>query len=372
MPKYKIAWLPGDGVGVDVMDAVKIVLDKLQLDAEYIHGDIGWEFWKTEANPLPDRTVDLIRNTDCALFGAITSQPKEEAERELIPELQGKGHIYASPIVRLRQEFNLRTNMRPCKAYPGNPLNYTDGVDIVVFRENTEDLYSGVEFFPIPDEVRDVIKNNHPKMKRFDHHPSDEMAVSLRINTKTGCRNIITDAFEHAKKFGYKTVTVVEKPNVIRETSGLMVRTAREVARDYPGIELWETNIDAMCMWLIKNPLDYGVLVTSNMFGDIVSDLCAQLVGGLGFACSGNIGDKVAVFEPTHGSAPKYAGQHKVNPMAMFLSAKMMLDWLGETEMGERLEKVIATVIKESKVRTYDVGGSNTSLEVAEAVAALL
>ncbi len=369
MAKYKIAWLPGDGVGVDVMDAAKIVLDKLHLDAEYIHGDIGWEFWRAEANPLPDRTIDLIHKCDCALFGAITSKPKEEAENELAPDLQGKGHIYASPIVRLRQEFNLRTNLRPCKAYPGNPLNYRDGIDIVVFRENTEDLYSGVEFFPLPDDVREAVKKHNKKMARFDKHPGNEVAVSLRINTKTGCRNIITDAFEYAKKFGYKSVTVVEKPNVIRETSGLMVRTAREVAKNYPGIELWETNIDAMCMWLIKNPLDYGVLVTSNMFGDIISDLCAQLVGGLGFACSGNIGDDTAVFEPTHGSAPKYAGQHKVNPMAMLLSVKMMVDWLGETAMGERLEKAISSVIEEGKIRTYDMGGSNTSLEVAQAIA---
>ncbi len=369
MAKYKIAWLPGDGVGVDVMDAAKIVLDKLHLDAEYIHGDIGWEFWRAEANPLPDRTIDLIHKCDCALFGAITSKPKEEAENELAPDLQGKGHIYASPIVRLRQEFNLRTNLRPCKAYPGNPLNYRDGIDIVVFRENTEDLYSGVEFFPLPDDVREAVKKHNKKMARFDKHPGNEVAVSLRINTKTGCRNIITDAFEYAKKFGYKSVTVVEKPNVIRETSGLMVRTAREVAKNYPGIELWETNIDAMCMWLIKNPLDYGVLVTSNMFGDIISDLCAQLVGGLGFACSANIGDDTAVFEPTHGSAPKYAGQHKVNPMAMLLSVKMMVDWLGETAMGERLEKAISSVIEEGKIRTYDMGGSNTSLEVAQAIA---
>jgi isocitrate/isopropylmalate dehydrogenase len=372
MPKYKIAWLPGDGVGVDVMEAAGIVLDKLNLDAEYIQGDIGWEFWKTEANPFPDRTRELLRRTDCALFGAITSLPKQEAESALIPELQGKGHIYVSPIVRLRQEFNLRTNMRPCKAYRGNPLNYRDGIDIVVFRENTEDLYSGVEFYPFPDEVRDAVRKHNAKMARFDHHPADEMAVTLRINTKTGCRNIVTDAFEYAEKTGRKSVTVVEKPNVMRETSGLMVRTAREVAKDYPGIELWETNIDAMCMWLIKNPTDYSVLATSNMFGDIVSDLCAQLVGGLGFASSGNIGDDYAVFEPTHGSAPKYAGRYKVNPIAMLLSTKMMLDWLGETDMGDRLENAIADVIREEKVRTYDMGGSNSSLEVAEAVSARL
>lgn len=372
MAKYKIAWMPGDGVGVDVMDAAKIVLDKIGLDAEYTHADIGWEFWCKEANPLPDRTKTILRNTDCALFGAITSKPKEEAEAELIPELRGKGLIYSSPIVGLRQEFNLRTNLRPCKAYPGNPLNYKEGIDIVVFRENTEDLYSGVEFFPLPDEVRDAIKKYNPKMKKFDKHPGSEVAVSLRINTRTGCRNIITDAFEYAKKTGRKSVTVVEKPNVIRETSGLMVRTAREIARNYPGIQLWETNIDAMCMWLIKNPHDYSVLVTTNLFGDIISDLCAQLVGGLGFASSGNIGDNYAVFEPTHGSAPKYAGQYKVNPMAMLLTTRMMLEWLNENDKAETVENAIAEVIKEGKVRTYDMGGTSTTLDVARAVASKL
>lgn len=369
MAKYKIAWLPGDGVGNDVMEAAKIVLDKMAFDAEYIHGDIGWEFWKTEANPLPDRTINILKNTDCALFGAITSLPKEEAESALIPKLQGKGLVYASPIVRLRQEFNLRTNLRPCKAYPGNPLNYKEGIDIVVFRENTEDLYSGVEFFPLPDEVREAVKKHNKKMARFDSTPGNQIAVSLRINTKNGCRNIITDAFEYARKTGRKSVTVVEKPNVIRETSGLMIRTAREVAKNYPGIQLWETNIDAMCMWLIKNPLDYSVLVTSNMFGDIISDLCAQLVGGLGFASSGNIGDNYAVFEPTHGSAPKYAGQYKVNPMAMLLSVKMMFDYLEETDKGLVLENAIARVVKEGKIRTYDMGGKNSTLEVAQEVA---
>ena len=369
MAKYKIAWMPGDGVGIDVMDAAKIVLDKIKLDADYIPADIGWEFWCKEADPLPARTAEILKNTDCALFGAITSKPKEEAEAELMPELRGKGYVYSSPIVRLRQEFDLRTNMRPCKAYPGNPLNYKDGIDLVVFRENTEDLYSGVEFFPLPDELRESIRKHNPKMKKFDKHPGAEIAISLRINTRTGCRNIITDAFEYAKRTGRKSVTVVEKPNVIRETSGLMIRTAREIAKNYPGIELWETNIDAMCMWLIKNPLDYSVLVTSNMFGDIISDLCAQLVGGLGFACSGNIGDNYAVFEPTHGSAPKYAGQHKVNPMAMLLTTVMMLEWLGEMDKSKALEAAIADVIKEGRVRTYDMGGNSSSLDVARAVA---
>lgn len=361
--------MPGDGVGNDVMEAARIVLDKIGLDAEYPHADIGWEFWCKEGDPLPERTIKLLKETDCALFGAITSKPKEEAERELVPELQGKNLVYSSPIVRLRQEFNLRTNLRPCKAYEGNPLNYKDRIDIVVFRENTEDLYVGVEFFPFPEDVFNLIEQKNKKISRFKKHGLENVAVSLRINSETGCRNIVTDAFEYAKKFGYKTVTVVEKPNVVRETSGLMVRTARKVAENYPGIDLWETNIDAMCMWLLKNPLDYGVLVTSNMFGDIVSDLCAQLVGGLGFAASGNIGDDYAVFEPTHGSAPKYEGKYKVNPMAMLITTKLMLDWLGEIDKGQALENAIARVISEGKVRTYDMGGSNTSLEVAQAVA---
>lgn len=369
MAKYKIAWLPGDGIGKDVMEAARIVLDTIKFDAEYIHGDIGWEFWCAEGDPLPQRTINMLKTTQCALFGAITSKPKEEAAKELIPELQHKGLVYSSPIVRLRQEFNLRTNLRPCKAYKGNPLNYRDNIDLVVFRENTEDLYSGVEFHPVPQDVMDVINANHPKMKKFSEIPLDDIAISLRIITRRAAQYIVGDAFEYAKKFGYKSVTIVEKPNVIRETSGLMVHEARKIAKAYPEIELWETNIDAMCMWLIKNPCDYGVLVTSNMFGDIISDLCAQLVGGLGFAYSGNIGDNYAVFEPTHGSAPKYAGQYKVNPMAMLFSVKLMFNWLGEVGIANRLENAIARVIEDGRVRTYDMGGNSTTLEVAREVA---
>ncbi len=369
MAKYKIAMLPGDGVGIEVMEAAKLVLDALEFDAEYIYGDIGWEFWIKEGNPLPERTKKMLRETDACLFGAITSKPKEEAAAELAPEMQGKGYVYSSPIVRLRQEFNLRTNLRPCKAYPGNPLNYRDNVDLVIFRENTEDLYAGVEYHPVSEELKDVIAK-HPNFKRFMDTPLDDMAISMRIVTRKGAQNIIRDAFEYARKFGYKTVTIVEKPNVIRETSGLMVREARKISKEYSGIDLWETNIDAQCMWLIKNPQEYGVLISSNMFGDIISDLAAQLVGGLGFACSGNIGDNYAVFEPTHGSAPKYTGQYKVNPIAMILTTRMMLDWLDEKEFARKIERATAAVIKEGKVRTYDLGGSNSSLEVAEAIIA--
>jgi len=363
--KYKIAWLPGDGVGNDVMEAARMVLDSLELNAEYIKGDVGWEFWKKEGNPLPDRTIEMMRETDCALFGAITSKPKRETEKELPKEL--KGREYFSPIVKIRQLFDLYANMRPCKAYPGNPLNYRDDIDLMIFRENTEGMYAGVEFYPLPDGLRRELEK-HPKMKRFASVPSDEIAVSTRIFTRNGCRRILKKAFDYASENGKKSVTVVEKPNFIRETSGMMVEEARKMAANYPNIELKEANIDAMCMWLVKNPQNYEVIATSNLFGDIVSDLSAQLVGGLGFACSGNIGDKYAVFEPTHGSAPKYAGMYKVNPTAMLLSVKMMLDWLGEKEMANKLENAIAKTIEEGKVRTYDMGGNSSTLEMAEEV----
>jgi len=372
MAKYQIAWMPGDGIGVDVMDAARIVLDALKLDAEYVPADIGWEFWCKEGEALPERTIKTLRECTCGLFGAITSKPKDEAAKELSPDLQDKGFTYRSPIVRLRQIFDLYTNLRPCKAFPGNPLNYKDDIDLVVFRENTEGLYSGVEFQPLPDEVRSALVDYSPAMARFDNIPSTEMAVSLRVITKSGAARIVRQAFEYARKFGYSTVTLVEKPNVLRETSGLMTRQAREISADYADIELWETNIDAQMMWLLKNPTDYGVLVTSNMFGDILSDLAAQLVGGLGFASSGNIGDSFAVFEPTHGSAPKYAGQHKVNPIAMLLAVKLMLDWLGESDMAENLEQAIRKVIAAGEIRTYDMGGSNSTLDVSNAIVAQL
>ncbi|HVQ01134.1 MAG TPA: isocitrate/isopropylmalate dehydrogenase family protein [Candidatus Thermoplasmatota archaeon] len=368
MPKYRIAVLPGDGVGKDVMDAAKIVLEAIELDAEYLEGDIGWEFWKKEGNPLPDRTIALLKETDCCLFGAITSKPKEDAQKELDTALRGKGFAYSSPIVRLRQEFNLHTNLRPCKAYLGNPLNFRDDIDLVVFRENTEDLYAGVEFRPVPQQVFDALMINK-NMKKFSQTPLNELAISCRIFTKKACQNIIRQGFEYAKEHKRKSVTLVEKPNVIRETSGMMIEEARAIAKEYPAIKYQETNVDAMCMWLVKNPQDYDVLISSNMFGDIISDLAAQLVGGLGFASSGNIGDSYAVFEPTHGSAPKYAGMYKVNPTAMLLTVRLMLDWLGEKKIAKKLERAIAQVIKENTVRTYDVGGSNTSLEVAEEVA---
>jgi len=370
--KYKIAWLPGDGIGIEVLEAAKIVLDKLQLHAEYIHGDIGWEFWCKEGDAFPRRTIDLLGNVDAAMFGAITSKPVKAAEAELVPELKGKGMIYRSPIVRMRQLFDLYTCLRPCKAYPGNPLNYKTEIDLVVFRENTEGLYSGVEFNPMPQELKDTLLKISKPFAAFKDIALDQFALTCKINTKKGSERIVRAAFEYAKKYGRKKVTVIHKANVVRATEGLFLEIAKEVAKDYPGIHCDDANVDAICMWLLKNPMNYEVLVATNLFGDIISDLCAQMVGGLGFGCSGNIGEKLAVFEPTHGSAPKYAGQYKVNPIATILAAKMMLTWLGETEKADRIEQAVAAIIKEGRVRTYDMGGASKTLEMAEAIAAKL
>ncbi|MDQ1265755.1 MAG: isocitrate dehydrogenase [Bacteroidota bacterium] len=366
---YKIAWLPGDGIGIEVLEATKIVLDKIDFKAEYIHGDIGWEFWRTEGEALPQRTVDLLNRVDAAMFGAITSKPVKAAESELIDELRGTGLIYRSPIVRMRQLFDLYICLRPTKAYPGNPLNYKDNIDIVMFRENTEDLYSGVEFNTVPTELSEVLTKLSKPFAKFKDIPGSEYSISCKINTRTGCERIIRAAYEFARQFGRKKVTIVHKANVVRATDGLFLETGKEVAKDYPEIQFDEANIDAMTMWLLKNPYNYDVLVAPNLYGDIISDLCAQMVGGLGFGCSGNIGEKLAVFEPTHGSAPKYFGMYKVNPIATILAAKMMLDWLGEPEMGERIEKACAAVIIEGKVRTYDIGGSATTIDIANAIA---
>jgi isocitrate/isopropylmalate dehydrogenase len=369
MRKPRIAWLPGDGIGDEVLQAARIVLDSVGFDAEYLLGDIGWTFWCHEGDAFPQRTIDLLKTVDAAMFGAITSKPARAAEAELAPGLRGQGLVYRSPIVRMRQLFDLYVCLRPCKAYSGNALNYRKGIDLVVFRENTEDLYCGVEFSPVPSELSALLSRISAPFEGFRLLPGDEYALSCKINTRKGSKRIVRAALEFARKFGREKVTLVHKANVVRATDGLFLEVAKEVARDFPEIPMDEANIDALLMWLLKNPYNYDVLVAPNLYGDIISDLCAQMVGGLGFACSGNIGEKLGVFEPTHGSAPKYAGQFRVNPIATILAAKMMLDWLGECEKAARVENAVARVIQKGQVKTYDMGGNHKTLEMAEAIA---
>lgn len=389
-----IVSMPGDGIGKVVLPESIRLLEAAGFKANYVHGDIGWEFWQKEGNALPQRTIDLLEEHKIGLFGAITSKSKDVAIAELSPELQGKGFVYYSPIVTLRQHFNLDICTRPCKAFKGNPLNFIrkDGkggfeepaVDTVIFRQNTEGMYGGVEWTNPPAQVREALET-HPRMKTFANVKSEDLAISTRILSRQATQRIIRAAFEYAKEFGYTNVTVCEKPNVLRETSGMMVKEAQIIKKDYPNIQLWDTNIDAQMMWLTKNPEDYGVIVAENMFGDIISDGFAGLIGGLGFACSANVGNEVAVFEPTHGSAPKYEKLTPsiVNPIAMFLSACMMLDHIGEKQTADKIRNAIAKVIEEGKVKTYDMmkirGGADvfekgacTTQEMTDAVIAAL
>ena len=369
MAKHTIVTLPGDGIGSVVLQQAIKVLDAAGFEADYVHGDIGWEFWCKEGNPLPQRTIDLIKKYKIALFGAITSKPNDEAKAELLPGLQGKGYTYSSPIVGLRQLFNLDICVRPCKSYKGNPLNFVRRgkgntideplVDVVIFRQNTECLYSGVEWTNPPAQVYQALLS-HPKFaENFGTVPVEELSISTRIFTRKATLRILQAAFEHARKFGYKSVTLCEKPNVVRETSGLMWKLAKDIQKNsFPEIKLLNTNIDAQMMWLTKNPEEYGVIVAGNMFGDIASDAFAGLIGGLGFACSAQFSsDGIAVFEPTHGSAPKYADYKIpiVNPIAMIESACMMLDYLDEKKISSNIRKAISSVIEEGKVRTYDM-----------------
>ena len=368
MSKRTIVAMPGDGIGKVVLEEAIRVLDAAGFEAEYVQGDIGWEFWCTEGNPLPERTLRLLEEHKIGLFGAITSKPKDKAAAELDPKLRDKGFVYYSPIVSMRQKYGLDICMRPCKTFEGNPLNFIRRgfggtieepmIDTMIFRQNTEGLYGGVEWTDPPDVVYDALMT-HPKFKQnFEWCPRPELAVSTRIFTKKYTERIVRAAFEYAKSKGFDAITVCEKPNVIRETSGMMLKIAQNLAKtEYPDIYVNNTNIDAQMMWLTKNPEIYNVIVAGNMFGDIVSDGFAGLIGGLGFACSANIGKDVAVFEPTHGSAPKYADFNPsiVNPIAMVLSACMMLDHIGEAEISAKIQKAVADVILEGKVKTYDM-----------------
>jgi isocitrate dehydrogenase (NAD+) len=334
--KHKVTFIPGDGIGPEVAEATRRVLEATGIRFEWDTVVIGSQAQDKFGTPLPDQALQSIKKNKVALKAPVTTPI---------------GAGFRSVNVALRQGLDLYACLRPYKVYPGMNTPFQD-VDIVVIRENTEGLYAGIEFArddPATKKLLDLAREATGKAIREDS------AVSLRVISQTASRRIVKFAFEYAGQNGRKKVTAVHKANILKFSDGLFLDTAREVAREYNDIEFNDMLIDAICMELVRKPQTFDVLVLPNLYGDIVSDLCAGLVGGMGVAPGANIGDNVAIFEPTHGSAPKYAGQNKVNPMAMMLSGVMMLRYLGENDSADKLERAIAEVIAEGEDVTYDL-----------------
>ena len=323
--KYQIAVIPGDGIGKEVMEATISVLDELDVDFDYVYGIAGDECNEEHGTPLPQETIDIVRDSDACLFGAA-------------------GETAADVIVKIRQEMKMFANLRPVKSYP-NTKSVFENVDFMIVRENTEGLY---------------IANQEEE--------SEDGAIAKRIITREAEERIINYAFQYAKDNNRTKVTAVHKANVLKKTDGLFKKIFYEVAEKYPDIDTEDFYVDATAMYLVTQPQEFQVIVTTNLFGDILSDEGAGLVGGLGLTPSANIGADGALFEPVHGSAPDIAGQQKANPIAMMLSAIMMLRYLGENEAANKFDAAILKVLNEGKTLTSDLGGSATTMEVAQAI----
>jgi isocitrate dehydrogenase (NAD+) len=335
---YDITLIPGDGTGPEITEATRRVLEATGLTFRWHVFEAGASVFEREGTVLPDRVVESIRNTHVALKGPITTPV-------------GRG--FRSANVALRKSLDLYANVRPAKSYPGLRSRYSD-VDLIIVRENTEDLYAGIEFARGSTEMGDLLDwldehmPNHPPLDR-------DAAISIKYISSAASRRIVRFAFEYAVANGRRKVTAVHKANIMKMSDGLFLSVAQEVAHEYPQIQFEDRIVDNMCMQLVQKPEQYDVLVLPNLYGDILSDLSAGLIGGLGVAPGANISSKYAVFEPVHGSAPKYAGLNKVNPMAMMFSGALMLRHLGEREVADRLEAAIASVIAEGKFVTYDL-----------------
>jgi isocitrate dehydrogenase (NAD+) len=333
---YDVTLVPGDGTGPELTEATRRVLEATGVSFAWDVRQAGVDVMETAGTPLPPDTLESIKRNGVALKGPITTPI---------------GTGFRSVNVALRHELGLYACVRPCKSYPGVRSRYED-VDVVIIRENTEDLYAGIEFESGTDDAHAVIDFLNARQPRGI---SSTSGISIKPISPEGSERIIRYAFEYAKSNGRRRVSCITKANIMKHTDGLFLAVFREVAKDYPDIEAWETLVDALCMGLVQRPEEFDVLVLPNLYGDIISDLTAGLVGGLGVAPGANIGTEAAVFEATHGSAPKYTGQNKVNPTAMILSGKLMLDHIGERDAAERLEAAVAAVIAEGKSVTYDL-----------------
>jgi isocitrate dehydrogenase (NAD+) len=333
---HRVTFIPGDGVGPELSEATRRVLEATGVEFDWDVQEAGAEVMDKYGTPLPEHVLDSIRANGVAIKGPITTPV---------------GTGFRSVNVALRKELDLFCCLRPCKWYPGVRSRYED-IDIIICRENHEDLYAGVEFEQGSPEARkmiDLVEELIGKRIREDS------GISIKPISITGTRRIVRFAFEHALKERRRKVTAVHKANIMKFSDGLFLQTAREVAVEYPDIEFEDRIVDNLAMQLVSRPEEYDVLVLPNLYGDIISDLCAGLIGGLGVAPGANIGDETAVFEATHGSAPKYKGMNKVNPMAMMFSGMLMLRHLGERDAAHRLETAIATVIRDGKSVTYDM-----------------
>ena len=334
---YRVTFIPGDGTGPEIAEATKRVLDATGVDFDWDVQEAGVDIMEEAGTPLPDAVIESIKRNKVAIKGPITTPV---------------GHGFRSVNVALRKAADLFACVRPCKSYAGVRSKY-DGIDLVFVRENTEDLYAGIEFEKGTPEVARL----RAMLAELDrgHTISENAGISIKPISVEGTRRIVQFAFDYARENGRQKVTAVHKANIMKYTDGLFLHTATEVARENPDIEFEERIVDNMCMQLVQKPELYDVIVLPNLYGDILSDLGAGLVGGLGVAPGANIGTQAALFEPTHGSAPKYAGQNKVNPIAMMLSGVMMLHHLREHEAGHRMEGAIAEVIAEGRSVTYDM-----------------
>jgi len=333
---HRITLIPGDGTGPELTEATRRVLEATGVGFDWDVREAGVDVMEEAGTPLPDETLASVKENKVALKGPITTPI---------------GTGFRSVNVALRHELGLYACLRPCKTYEGVRSRYDD-VDLVLVRENTEDLYAGIEYEAgTPDAEKVISELNSMQSKQI----ASGSGISIKPISRAGSERIVRYAFEYARAHGRKRVSCVTKANIMKFTDGLFLDTFREVAKDYPEIEAWENLVDAICMGLVQRPEEFDVLVLPNLYGDIVSDLTAGLVGGLGVAPGGNIGDGLAVFEATHGSAPKYKGQNKVNPTAMILSGKLMLEHLGEADAAARLETAVADVIREGKSVTYDM-----------------
>jgi len=346
---HEVTLIPGDGTGPEICAVMKKVVAATGVQIKWEQVEAGVDIMKTAGTPLPDNVLASCRRTKVALKGPITTPI---------------GTGFRSVNVALRKELDLFACIRPCKTYPGVKSRFSN-IDLVIVRENTEDLYAGVEFAGDSIESKQIEDLAKGKIRKGS-------AISIKPMSRFGCERIVVTAFEYAVKHKRRKVTAVTKANIMKFTDGLFYEVAREVAKRYPGIEYEERLVDAMCMQLVMKPELYDVIVLPNLYGDILSDLCAGLIGGLGIAPGANIGDHGALFEAVHGSAPKYAGQNKVNPTAVLLSAVLMLDHLGEKDAAARLEKAVAEIIKEGKQVTYDLGGTAGTREMGDAIIAKL